>query len=47
MSVAQRKRKDAPERQPGHVRRLQAELPDEPGQTVGVAGHADRLWRIG
>jgi hypothetical protein len=47
MPVAQRKRKDAPERQPGHVRLLQAEPMHEAGQAVGVAGHAKRFWRIG
>ena len=35
------------ERQPGHVRLLEAEAVEERGQAVGVAGHAERLRRIG
>jgi hypothetical protein len=37
---------DAAERQPDHVRPAQAELLDEPGQAVGVAGRAERLRRV-
>jgi hypothetical protein len=44
--VVERKGQRATERQPGHVRLLEAEAVDESGEAVGVAGHAERFRRI-
>jgi hypothetical protein len=46
VSVVELQGKRTPERESGHVRLVQAEPVNEPGQAVGVAGHAKGFQRI-
>jgi hypothetical protein len=46
MAAEELERQSGAERQPEHVRALEAERLDEPGEAVGVAGQAVLLGRV-